>query len=108
MAYLSACWAIFGMCSHSWMPGTLVGMGLKMPRVSLGPSGFISKVSIWGGPPLSQTRITERCGLDSLPTWAAVPSARAFAAKKSRRPRPKSPSDPILMKSLRPNSSFGT
>ena len=41
------------------MPGTLVLIGLHMPRYSTGASGFISYISMWPGPPSSHSRITE-------------------------------------------------
>ena len=43
--------ASFGICSQTWMPGTLVAMGLNSPRYSTGESGFISQVSCCAGPP---------------------------------------------------------
>src|ERR1700722_2675090 len=54
--------AIREKCSLICMPGTLVWIGLKSPR--LGCPGLGSKVSIWLGPPLIQSRMQERlrCG----------------------------------------------
>ncbi len=37
--------AIRGSISQIWIPGTLVGMGLNSPRISLGASGFRSYMS---------------------------------------------------------------
>ena len=44
-ANLSAWRAVRGRCSQTWIPGTFVGIGLKVPRISAGASGFMSKVS---------------------------------------------------------------
>jgi len=54
MVYLSACFAVERRWLADLKPGTLVGMGLNSPRISLGASGFMSKVSRCDGPPLSQ------------------------------------------------------
>ena len=48
---LSICWAMRGKSSEIWMPGTLVAIGLRL----LFPLG--SQVSIWLGPPSSQSRM---------------------------------------------------
>src|SRR5436305_1734554 len=47
--------ASFGRCSHTWTPGTLVATGLNSP--ALGVPGFMSKVSVWAGPPAIHSRI---------------------------------------------------
>src|SRR5437867_9543502 len=41
--------ATFGRCSLTWMPGTLVAMGWNSPAFFV--PGFMSKVSLWDGPP---------------------------------------------------------
>ncbi len=51
MEYLSAILAIMGSSSPIWMPGTLVGIGLTLPRIFAGASGFGSNISCCGGPP---------------------------------------------------------
>jgi hypothetical protein len=45
MANLSIIFAILGMYSEIWMPGTLVPMGLNSPRTLDGASGFKSTMS---------------------------------------------------------------
>src|SRR5580704_19754119 len=47
-----------GRCSPTRTPGTDVAMESNGPRISLGAVGLGSKVSMWLGPPESQTRIT--------------------------------------------------
>jgi hypothetical protein len=90
-------------------PETLVGIGLNVPRVSLGPSGFMSNVSICGGPPLSQTKMTDRSGAPAFRAeWAGVSLANACIANRSLNPKPNMPSEPIRMKSRRPNNPAGT
>jgi hypothetical protein len=46
-----------------YRPGTEVAMGLKVPRISIGASGFGSNVSRWLGPPNRSSSTTEvaRC-----------------------------------------------
>src|SRR5262245_38957901 len=41
------------------MPGTTVLIGLNAPRYSAGASGFMSYVSMCGGPPGSQRKMTD-------------------------------------------------
>src|SRR5207237_6576436 len=59
IVYLSAIFARFGISSQTSRPGTLVLIGLNSPRYSAGASGFMSNMSVCGGPPPSQTQI--RC-----------------------------------------------
>src|SRR6516165_11875982 len=65
--YLSACRARSGKSSQISIPATLVWMGEKGPRYSLGASGFMSQVSSWLGPPHIQNRMTEVSGAAELP-----------------------------------------
>src|SRR5579871_673964 len=51
------------------MPDTEVGIGLKSPPFSV--FGFMSKVSLWLGPPSIQSRIQALCLLPLLAAWAA-------------------------------------
>ena len=81
MLYLSAIFACRGNSSQTSMPGTLVLIGMNSPRYSLGASGFMSYISMCGGPPGSQTKITEV----SLPD---TPGAAFFACASSKPERP--------------------
>ena len=54
-ATLSICFAIFGISSQIWMPGTLVAMGRNGPPV--GRPGFMSNVSNWLAPPFIHSRM---------------------------------------------------
>src|SRR5262245_28988846 len=71
------------------MPGTFVGIGLNSPRISLGASGFMSKVSRCEEPPLCHTRMQEM----SLP----VPARSTLSSVM-----PSEPSDPRRSRSRRP------
>src|ERR1700682_4062857 len=87
-AILSIFFAIFGSNSETWMPATLVEIGLKLLL------GFGSQVSIWLGPPSSQNKMTE---------FALTPAGDLAAAARrySLKVRPKNPSEPTLRKSRR-------
>ena len=95
MLNLSATFACSGSSSHTSIPGTLVLMGMNCPRYSFGASGFMSYISMCGGPPGSHTNITEV----SLP---ACPLGALFACASSN---PASPmphaAPPISMKDRR-------
>src|SRR5439155_19356626 len=78
----------FGSSSDTWMPATLVDIGLKLLL------GLGSKVSMWLGPPSSQKRIT-------LFALAAPAGEAAAAASVSRRVRPRNPREPTVRKSRR-------
>ena len=68
---LSAHFACSGSSSPTSMPGTFVRIGRKSPRYSLGASGFRSYISMCGGPPGSQTKITDRSSCAAtVPAWA--------------------------------------
>ena len=41
------------------MPGTFVWIGRNSPRISAGAFGFISYMSMWLGPPMSSTMMTD-------------------------------------------------
>ena len=56
---LSKALAIIGMCSPMCVPGILVGIGLKSPRILAGASGLGSQMSMWLGPPCKKTMITD-------------------------------------------------
>src|SRR5437870_12341234 len=58
IANLSAIVACNGNSSQMSMPGMLVRIGRNSPRISTGAFGFMSYVSIWLGPPSSQTMMT--------------------------------------------------
>src|SRR6185436_18374899 len=72
------------------MPGTLVGMGLNSPRISLGASGFISKVSRCEDPPLCHTRMQEISLLvPARSTLSSVIPSDPSEPRRSRSRRPK-------------------
>ena len=52
IARRSAIAAVRGSSSQNWVPGTLVEIGEKIPRISAGASGLGSNVSYCDGPPL--------------------------------------------------------
>src|SRR5262245_34654131 len=71
-----------GKCSQMSRPGTLVRIGLKSPRYSLGASGLRSKVSMWLAPPQSQRTITD---------FGLVRGVFASASRRSKLARLKPP-----------------
>ena len=83
IASLSTCRAIRGKYSHTWMPGTLVLIGRNGPPV--GRPGFMSKVSMWLGPPAIHKRMQRLpcrwaswamvCELNRLPQFVRAPPA---------------------------------
>ena len=75
-----------GRCSPKRTPGTRVAMELNGPRISLGAVGLGSKVSMWLGPPESQTRITA--------VFCAVLPGVAALARYCNRPGSDSPAIP--------------
>ena len=72
---LSAHFACSGSSSPTSMPGTFVRIGRNSPRYSLGASGFRSYISMCGGPPGSQRKITDRS------SWAVAVPACALQPK---------------------------
>src|ERR1700749_3125125 len=93
---LSRAWAIMGRCSEMWVPGILVGMGLKSPRMLAGGSGLGAQRSMWLGPPLGKIRIPELALRKPLaPSYLVVAALAVFChARKLARLRPKRPMDP--------------
>src|SRR5262245_4576410 len=80
---MAACFislANLGKCSLIWMPGTLVLIGLKVPALAV--PGFMSKVSLWLGPPAIHRRMHDL----GLAVWAAAPCARTLNQPDSDRP----------------------
>ena len=68
--------ACSGRCSLISMPGTFVVIGLNSPRNSAGASGLRSYMSMWLGPPASQSRITDfasRLGAGRFRRAASLP-----------------------------------
>src|SRR5262245_14902176 len=59
IASLSAICAWRGSSSQICMPGVFVAIGLNSPRISAGASGFMSYMSMWLGPPLRRTMMTD-------------------------------------------------
>ena len=85
MASLLAWRARWGKCSQTEMPGTSVAIGSNGPRTSAGASGFMSKVSIWLGPPVKKMNSTPLArGTLELPVPALV-ALRAWAANSGAR-----------------------
>ena len=82
---LSSALAIIGMCSPMWVPGILVGMALKSPRMLAGASGLGSQMSMWLGPPCRKTMITDlalpkpRAPSNLVAALAVFCQARKFA-----------------------------
>ena len=77
------------------MPGTLVAIGLKEPRISAGASGLGSQVSSWLGPPHWKMRMQERArpkpgAFEAVWFWGASVSSwqRALACQRRGRLRP--------------------
>src|SRR5579884_58043 len=87
-----------GRCSQIWTPPARVAIDLNSPRMPSGAWGFKSHMSMVGGPPESQTKITDwaRRSRAGLAAWA-----RASSSKSCGRPSPNSPAVPILRKSRR-------
>src|SRR5262249_26980040 len=93
----SAC-AIIGMCSEICVPGILVGIGLKSPRMLAGAFGFGSQMSMWLGPPCRKTTNTGLAGGEPPPpTNLAVFCASRYPARF----RPKRPIEPTRSSSRR-------
>src|SRR5579885_497890 len=91
--HLSACLAIRGKISLTWIPATLVWIGRKGPRTSAGALGFGSQVSICEGPPTRNNMIQ----LTSLS--GAAPAA--FRAARAGRVSPRPATAPAWRKSRR-------
>ena len=54
------------------MPGTLVAMGMYGPRIVSGALGFISQVSMWLGPPHSNTKMHDFSEVTALPPASSL------------------------------------
>src|SRR5262245_48257366 len=76
--------ATLGKCSLISMPDTEVWIGLNSPALSV--PGFMSKVSLWVGPPSIHSRMQALC-LVPL-SWAA------WAARRSNQPLIETPANP--------------
>src|SRR6185369_11307251 len=99
--------ASMGMVSLTWMPDTLVLIGLNSPRMLEGASGLGSQMSMWLGPPCRNSMITDfaapkALALDSTLAGAA---ASAFQERKSGRLSPNSPAPPTRINSRRDQPS---
>src|SRR2546422_1005 len=98
--------ASMGMVSLTWMPDTLVLIGLNSPRMLEGASGLGSQMSMWLGPPCRNSMITDLAApkdfaFDS--TLAAA--AEAFQDRKSGRFNPNRPAPPTRNSSRRDQPS---
>ncbi len=69
--------ATFGRCSQICMPGTAVSIGLNVPPLAW--PGFMSKVSIWLGPPLIHSKMHARFRAGSAAALAASDSIQPEA-----------------------------
>src|SRR6056297_468277 len=73
---MSANWsdtcASFVCISLMRMPGTLVETGLYGPRIVVGALGFMSHVSIWLGPPHSNTKMHDFSAATALPLESSL------------------------------------
>src|SRR4051812_43151552 len=71
------CWSLASLGRNSLieMPGTLVEVGLYVPRISTGASGLGSNESICAVPPLVQKRMIDL----ALPNFGPRPSALALS-----------------------------
>src|SRR5579862_3239273 len=88
--FFMAC-AVRGRSSEICTPGTVVGMALKLPRISDGASGLGSKVSSWLAPPFWKNTMHEISGrvlARSNRGRSKPPNARVPAFRKSRRVEP--------------------
>src|SRR5579871_5352680 len=85
---LATC-ACKGSSSQTSSPGTFVRIGLKSPRYSTGASGFMSYVSMCGGPPGNHRKITEVSGVE-CPASRAAPR-RLKSVDRLVPPRAKDP-----------------
>src|SRR5579884_648171 len=84
------------------MPGTLVAMGRKGPRIVLGASAFRSQVSSWLGPPTRKRRIqfTSLLGVAACRSASdklIAPALTAPTRRKSRRVRPSQVLTPLAL-----------
>ena len=87
------------------MPGTLVSMALKSPRMLVGASGLGSQMSMWLGPPCRNSRMTEFARPKPAPPPIASTAAVAACASRSASAwlseMPKMPSEPTRRNSRR-------
>src|ERR1043165_296127 len=89
--------AMVGMCSQRWMPEALVSCALKGP---LGDCpGLGSQVSMWLGPPASQSRMTES-------HLAISPAAMAELRRRSTRFMPRKLKAPAFISERRLKPDF--
>ena len=79
---LSIRWAMLGISSQIRMPGRLVAMSRIIPPV--GRPIFMSKVSNWLAPPLSQIKM--QCFFFFLTSWALASDWNKIAPIHHRRP----------------------
>ena len=98
------CFAVSGSSSLTCRPGTLVGIEPIVPRISAGASGFGSKVSCCGGPPLRKSSTQDLARPKDEPfTWPRPGSARS----KEGSPRPSAPRPPARSHSRRVGAEAG-
>src|SRR5258706_417554 len=98
--------ASMGMVSLTWMPSTLVLIGLNSPRMLEGASGLGSQMSMWLGPPWRKSMITDLAAPKDLTfdsTLAAA--AEAFQERNSGRFNPNRPAPPTRSNSRRDQPS---
>ena len=86
---LSAALATRGNNSQKCIPGTLVRIGLKSPRISTGASGLGSKVSCCGGPP-PRNKMIQDLARPNVPAACTVSAANRSPTESPRQPNPPS------------------
>ena len=99
---LSIIRAVRGISSPTWMPGTLVAIGLNSPRTSAGASGLGSQVSCCGGPPRWKRT------MQALALPRVAPAARARRSRAgSDRPKALRPPTRSHSRRVRPSHRRG-
>src|SRR5689334_24725633 len=97
------------MVSLSWIPSTLVFMGLNNPRMLDGASGLGSQISMWLGPPCKNRRMTDLALPYPLdPSKGEPGAALAWSEKNWGKLNPKNVAPPTRRNSRReyPSHSF--
>src|SRR5437899_1495749 len=98
--------ASMGMVSLTWMPDTLVLIGLNSPRILEGASGLGSQMSMWLGPPCRNSMITDFAAPKALAFDSTLAAAAdAFQERKSGRFSPNRPAPPTRSNSRRDQPS---
>src|SRR5436305_707232 len=92
--------------SLTWMPSTLVLMGLNSPRMLEGASGLGSQMSMWLGPPCRKSMMTDLAAPKALLVdYALAGAPNDFQERYSGRFSPSNPAPPTLSNSRRDQPS---